>query len=211
MDILERLEECGIVPVVVIEDENDALELGRVLMESGLACAEITFRTDAALKAMKLMSENYPDLLLGAGTVLNPKQVDEAIEAGAKFIVSPGFNPRVVKYCLEKNILVIPGAITPTEIERALEFDLNVLKFFPAVPSGGLKMIKALCAPYTNVRFMPTGGINEVNVKDYLKEKVIACCGGSWMLSKELIKNKQFDTILKLCQNAKEIVKEARK
>ena len=206
--VLADIQKLGIVPVVKIDRVEDALPLAKALCEGGLPCAEITFRTEAAEEAIRVMATEYPEMLIGAGTVLTTEQVDKAMEAGAKFIVSPGLNPKVVKYCVEKGYPITPGTANPSDVETAIELGLEVVKFFPAEAAGGLNMIKSMAAPYVNMKFMPTGGINEVNVKDYLKEKVIACCGGSWMLSKELIKNKQFDTILKLCQNAKEIVKE---
>lgn len=209
-DVLKQMSGYGIIPVVVLNDVKDALPLGKALVEGGIPCAEVTFRTDAAEESIRIMSENFPEMLVGAGTVLTTEQVDRAVNAGAKFIVSPGLNPKVVKYCLEKNIPVTPGVITPSEIEQAMELGLEVVKFFPAEPFGGLKTIKALAAPYTKMKFMPTGGINISNVRDYLAFDKIIACGGSWMVSGNLVKEGKFDEITKLVKEAAEIVKEVR-
>ena len=209
-NIMEQIEKTGIIPVVVIDDVKDAEPLAKALIAGGLPCAEVTFRTAAAAESIKIMREKFPEMLVGAGTVLTPEQVDRAIEAGASFIVSPGTNPRVVKYCKEKNIPIIPGVCTPTEVEAALELGLDVLKFFPAEAAGGLKMIKAMTAPYTSVRFMPTGGISPQNVGEYLSFGKIIACGGSWMVKGELIKAGRFDEIEKLTREAAELVKKYR-
>lgn len=209
-NIYDSFSKIGIVPVVVLNDAKDAYKLGEALMEGGLPCAEVTFRTEAAKEAIKIMSKEYPEMLVGAGTVLTIKQVDEAVENGAKFIVSPGINPKVVEYCVNNNIPITPGTCTPTNVETALEFGIDVVKFFPAEPSGGLNFIKAIAAPYTGVRFMPTGGINEVNVRDYLKYDRIIACGGSWMVKGDLIKAGEFDKIKELTREAANIVKEIR-
>lgn len=209
-DVLKQMSGYGIIPVVVLNDVKDALPLGKALVDGGIPCAEVTFRTDAAEESIRIMSENFPEMLVGAGTVLTTEQVDRAVAAGAKFIVSPGLNPKVVKYCLEKNIPVTPGVITPSEIEQAIELGLEVVKFFPAEPFGGLKTIKALAAPYTKMKFMPTGGINISNVRDYLAFDKIIACGGSWMVSGNLVKEGKFDEITKLVAEAAEIVKEVR-
>ena len=209
-DVLKQFEKIGIIPVVVLDDAKDAEPLGRALVQGGLPAAEVTFRTDAAEESIRIMAEKFPELLVGAGTVLTTEQVDRAINAGAKFIVSPGFNPKVVKYCLDKNIPITPGTQTPSEMEQALEMGLSVVKFFPAEPAGGLKMIKAVAAPYTTLRFMPTGGINENNVKDYLAYDRILACGGSWMVKGDLVKAGKFDEIEKLVRGAADIVKEIR-
>lgn len=206
----ERLKEIGIVPVVVINDAEDALPLAKALVNGGLPCAEVTFRTEAAAESIRIMSEAYPDLLVGAGTVLTKEQVDTAIESGAKFIVSPGLNPNIVSYVLEKGIPMVPGTCTPSDIERALELGLTEVKFFPAEASGGLNMIKALSGPYVNVSFMPTGGLNTDNVKDYLANPKIFCCGGTWIAKADLLKEKKFDEIERLVKEAAEIVKEVR-
>ena len=207
---LEKLGKIGIVPVVVLENADDAIPLARALMKGGLPCAEVTFRTDAAEESIRRISEEFPDMLVGAGTVLTTDQADRAITAGAKFVVAPGLNPKVVEHVLAKGIPMCPGTCTPSDIEAALELGLNVVKFFPAEPSGGLKMIKALGSAYVNVRFMPTGGINAENIKDYLAYNKIFACGGSWMVKSELIKTGKFDEIERLVREAVEIVKEVR-
>ena len=209
-ETLEKLGQYGIVPVVVLNDSKDAAPLADALCEGGLACAEVTFRTEAAAESIKIMSENHPEMMVGAGTVLTVEQVDEAVAAGAKFIVSPGLNPEVVKYCLDKNIPITPGVVTPSEMEQAIELGLNLVKFFPAEPSGGLAMIKAVAAPYTMLKFMPTGGINPNNVKEYLKDDKIFACGGSWMVKGNLVDEGNFDEIKRLTKEAVDIVKEIR-
>jgi len=209
-DRMKKLSKIGIVPVVVLEDAKDALPLAERLMKGGLPCAEVTFRTAAAEESIRLMAKAYPDMLIGAGTVLTCDQADRAIDAGAGFIVSPGFNPKVTEHVLKKGVPMTPGVCTPTEIEAALQFDLDVLKFFPAEPSGGLKMIKALAAPYVGLRFMPTGGIGPDNVRDYLKYDRIVACGGSWMVSGKLVREGNFDEIERLVKEAAGIVKEIR-
>ncbi|MBR4768535.1 MAG: bifunctional 4-hydroxy-2-oxoglutarate aldolase/2-dehydro-3-deoxy-phosphogluconate aldolase [Lachnospiraceae bacterium] len=193
--IKERLFQCGIVPVVVIEDAKDAGRLGEALLKGGLPVAEVTFRTEAAAESIRILSESFPELLVGAGTVLSAEQADRAIQAGAQFIVSPGLNPNVTGYVLEQGIPMVPGIMTPSEIEAAMEFGLDVVKFFPAEPAGGLRMIEAMAAPYGSIRFMPTGDINETNVKDYLSSKKVLACGGSWMVKSALIREGRFDEI----------------
>ena len=209
-ETLEKLGQYGIVPGVVLNDSKDAEPLADALCEGGLACAEVTFRTEAAAESIKIMSEKHPEMLVGAGTVLTVEQVDEAVAAGAKFIVSPGLNSEVVKYCLDKNIAITPGVVTPSEMELAIELGLNIVKFFPAEPSGGLSMIKAVSAPYTMLKFMPTGGINPGNVKEYLKSDKIFACGGSWMVKGDLVDAGDFDKIKELTKEAADIVKEIR-
>ncbi len=206
----EEFRKIGIVPVVVLEDAKDAEPLAKALVEGGLPCAEVTFRTAAAADAIKKMVEAYPEILVGAGTVLTTEQVDRAVAAGAKFIVSPGLNPEVVQYCLDKDIPVTPGTQTPSEMEQAMAMGLDFVKFFPAEPAGGLKMIKAVAAPYVNLTFMPTGGINAGNVRDYLAYERIVACGGSWMVPKNLVKEGRFEEIKALVAEAAEIVKEIR-
>lgn len=200
--ILEQIQNLGIVPVVVLNDAADAIPLARALCNGGLPCAEVTFRTDAAEESIRLISSNFPNMLVGAGTVLTIDQVDRAINAGAKFIVSPGLNPKIVKYCIEKNIPITPGTCNPSDVEAAIELGLEVVKFFPAEASGGLNMIKAMSAPYPNIKFMPTGGINEKNINTYLAFSKIIACGGSWMVSGDLIKAKNFDKIEQLTREA---------
>ena len=209
-EVLNKLHEIGIVPVVVIDDAKDAIPLAKALIEGGLPCAEVTFRTAAAADAIKAIADNFPDMLVGAGTVLTTEQVDKAVAAGAKFIVSPGTNPRVVKYCVEKNIPITPGTCNPSDVEQALECGVNIVKFFPAEPAGGLKYIKAIAAPYVDVKFMPTGGINATNVRDYLAYNKIWACGGSWMVKGDLIKAGDFEKIKELTAEAVQIVKEVR-
>ena len=200
--ILEQFQKLGIIPVVVIDDAKDAVPLAKALCEGGLPVAEVTFRTDAAEEAIRLMAEAYPEMLVGAGTVLTTEQVDRAVAAGAKFIVSPGLNPKVVKYCQEKNVPITPGTARPTDIEMALELGLDVVKFFPAEQNGGLAMIKAMAAPYTKVKFMPTGGINAKNLKSYLDFDKIIACGGSWMVPKDLVAAGDFEAIKNLTREA---------
>lgn len=208
--VLEQFAKIGIIPVVVLNDVKDAKPLGQALMDGGLPCAEVTFRTDAAEESIRVMAKEFPDMLVGAGTVLTIDQVDRAVNAGAKFIVSPGINPKVVEYCVKNNIPITPGTCNPTNVETAIEFGLDVVKFFPAEASGGLKFIKAIAAPYPQVKFMPTGGINEDNVRDYLKYDRIIACGGSWMVKGDLIKAGDFDKICELTRNAADIVREIR-
>lgn len=203
--IAEQFYEYGVVPVVVLEEAKDALPLAKALVEGGLPCAEVTFRTEAAEESIRLMSEKYPEMLVGAGTVLTTKQVDRAAAAGAKFIVSPGFDPEIVDYCLEKKIPVVPGCITPSEVAQAVKRGLEVVKFFPAEQAGGVAMIKAMAAPYTMVKFMPTGGISAKNLKDYLSFGKILCCGGSWMVKGDMIRNGEFDKIRELTKEAVEL------
>ena len=210
MDIAEKFQKIGVVPVVVLEDVKDAVPLAKALVEGGLPCAEVTFRTEAAQESIRLMAQEYPDMLVGAGTVLTTKQVDEAIEAGAKFIVSPGFDPEIVDYCLAREIPVLPGCATPSEVAQAVKRGMEVVKFFPAEQAGGLPMIKAMAAPYHQLRFMPTGGINPENLKDYLAFDKILCCGGSWMVKGDMIKAGEFDKITAMTKEAVAKVKEIR-
>ena len=209
-EVLDKIKEIGIVPVIVLDDAKDAAPLAKALMDGGLPCAEVTFRTAAAEASIAAISASYPDLLVGAGTVLTTEQVDRAVAAGAKFIVSPGFNPRIVKYCQEKGVPITPGCSSPTDIEQALEHGLKVVKFFPAEQLGGLPMIKALSGPYVDVSFMPTGGINASNVKAYLSYNRILACGGSWMVKKDMIQSGDFEGIEALVKEAKALVDEAR-
>lgn len=206
----EQLGAYGVVPVVVLNDVKDALPLAKALVEGGLACAEVTFRTDAAEESIRVMSEAYPEMLVGAGTVLTTDQVDRALNAGAKFIVSPGFDPEIVDYCLEKKVPVYPGTVTPSEVAQAVKRGLTICKFFPAEQFGGLSTIKALAAPYTMVKFMPTGGVNLKNLREYLSSAKIAACGGTWMVKADLIKEGKFDEIKQITAEAAAIVKEVR-
>lgn len=203
-DLLKKLGTIGIVPVVVIDDVEKAVPLAKALVAGGIPCAEVTFRTAEAEEAIKRMAAEVPELIVGAGTVLTTEQADRAVAAGAKFLVSPGFNRKVVEYCNEKGYLMTPGTSRPSDVEQALECGLEVIKFFPAEAAGGLPMIKAMCGPYTNVKFMPTGGINAGNLNNYLAYDKILCCGGSWMVKGSLIKEGKFDEITKLCREAVE-------
>ena len=209
-EMMQQLKKIGIIPVVVLNDAKDALPLAEALCKGGLPCAEVTFRTAAAEESIKQMAKAFPQMIVGAGTVLTCEQADRAIGAGAKFVVSPGFNPKVTEHVLKQGVPMTPGVCTPTEIEAALQFDLDVVKFFPAEPSGGLKMIKALAAPYVGLQFMPTGGINAEIVRDYLKYDRIVACGGSWMVSGSLVKEGKFDEIENMVREAAAIVKEIR-
>lgn len=200
--VLEQIEKIGIVPVIAISDVEKAVPLAKALMAGGIPCAEVTFRTAEGEESIRRMSREVPDILVGAGTVLTTEQVDRAIAAGAKFIVSPGFNPKVVAYCNEKNIPITPGCANPSDIEQAIEFGLKVVKFFPAEQAGGLDYIKAIAAPYTSMRFMPTGGINAANIAKYLAFDKIIACGGSWMVSSDLINAGKFDEITIMCKEA---------
>ncbi|CAH7414600.1 KHG/KDPG aldolase [Vibrio chagasii] len=182
MKIIEqRLRDTRIVPVIAINDVAQSVPLAKVLVENGLPCAEVTFRTDAAAESIRLMREAYPELLIGAGTVLTTEQVDIAIDAGVDFIVSPGLNPTTVKYCQQRGVAIVPGVNNPSLVEQAMEMGLKTLKFFPAEPSGGVAMLKALSAVYP-VNFMPTGGVSPANVDSYLALKSVVACGGTWMV-----------------------------
>ena len=206
----EKLEKFGVIPVIALDDPDDALPLAAALTDGGLPCAEVTFRTAAAEESIRRIAAAYPDMLVGAGTVLTTQQVDRAVAAGAKFIVSPGLNPNVVRHCLEKGVPAAPGCCTPSEIEQAIELGFSVVKFVPAEAMGGLKTIKALAAPYTGLRFMPTGGINASNLRIYLEYPRVLACGGSWMVSKELIRAHDFAQITELVRQAAAIVRESR-
>lgn len=209
--IMEQIEKLGVVPVVVLEDAKDAAPLAKALCEGGLPCAEVTFRTAAAEESIRVMCEQFPEMLVGAGTVLTIDQVDRAVAAGSKFIVSPGFDPEIVDYCLEKGIPVFPGCITPSEVSQAAKRGLKVVKFFPAEQSGGVAMIKAMAAPFTTMRFMPTGGVSAKNLAEYLGFKKIIACGGSWMVKGDMIKAGEFDKIKEMTAEAVALAAEVRK
>ncbi len=209
--IAEQFYEYGVVPVVVLEGAEDALPLAQALTEGGLPCAEVTFRTEAAEESIRRMREKYPDMLVGAGTVLTTEQVDRAVKAGAKFIVSPGFDPEIVDYCLGKEIPVFPGCTTPSELAQAVKRGMKVVKFFPAEQAGGVAMIKAMAAPYNTVKFMPTGGISAKNLKEYLEYDKILCCGGSWMVKGDMIRNGEFGKIKELTEEAVKLAASIRK
>ena len=208
--ILKEMSNIGIIPVVALDKVEDAQPLAKALIEGGIPCAEVTFRTAAAEESIRIMATEHPEMLIGAGTVLTIDQVDRAVAAGAKFIVSPGFDPEIVDYCLSKDILVLPGCITPSEVAQAVKRGLEVVKFFPAEQFGGVNTIKALAAPYVNVKFMPTGGISAKNLRDYLGFKKIVACGGSWMVKGDLVEAGEFDKIKEMTAEAVALVKEIR-
>lgn len=207
-DILQQLGQIGLIPVVAIENAQDAPELGQALLDGGLPCAEITFRTSAAEDAIKRMASECPDILVGAGTVLSVEQAQQAVAAGAKYLVSPGFDAEIVDWCLANNTPITPGVVTPTEVAMALKKGLSVLKFFPAEAAGGIRLLKSIAAPYGQVKFIPTGGINAGNLADYLSLPMVHACGGSWMVTKQLIARGEFSQILDLAKEAVEIVKQ---
>lgn len=208
MDINAKIESLKLVPVVVLEDAKDALPLAKALIDGGLPVAEVTFRTAAAADSIRAISEAYPEMLVGAGTVTNLEQAKTAVAAGAKFLVTPGFSDEVTRYAVEHEIPIFPGTCTPTEVMQAMGYGLKVVKFFPASQYGGLNTIKALTGPFPAMRFMPTGGINAGNVKEYLADKHIIACGGSWMVKGDLIAAGKFDEIQRLTQEAVALVNE---
>lgn len=210
-DINQKIPEIGVVPVIKLNNpERDAANLAKALCEGGVPVAEVTFRAAGADIAIRLMREACPEMLVGAGTVLTTEQVDKALAAGAQFIVTPGFDPELVAYCQEKGLPIYPGCTTPTDYHAALKFGLKVLKFFPAEQSGGLAKIKAMSAPFPMFKVMPTGGISLKNLKEYLSCPVICACGGSYMVTADLIDNNKWEEIVELCKKSVEIVKEAR-
>ena len=210
-DINKRISEIGVVPVIKLNNpERDAAPLAKALCAGNVPVAEVTFRAAGADTAIRLMKEACPDMLVGAGTVLTKEHVDKALAAGASFIVTPGFDPELVAYCQEKNLPIYPGCTTPTDYHAALKFGLEVLKFFPAEQSGGLAKIKAMSAPFPMFKVMPTGGISLKNLKEYLSCPVICACGGSYMVTADLIDNQKWEEITELCKQSAEIVKEAR-
>jgi 2-dehydro-3-deoxyphosphogluconate aldolase/(4S)-4-hydroxy-2-oxoglutarate aldolase len=209
-ELTEKLEEAGLVPVIAIEDAENAVGLGRTFVDAGLPVAEITFRTAAAEEAIRRIAQEVPEVLVGAGTVLSVPQVQSAVSAGARFIVSPGFNPKVVDFCVENGIPVVPGINNPTGIEMALDRGLDHVKFFPAEASGGLKMLKAMSGPYGSVRFLPTGGVKLENLAEYLSSPKVFAVGGSWVATKELIAKKDFEEIGNRVREAVAVVKKVR-
>ena len=200
--MIKELYSIGLIPVIKIEDPADAVPLAKALIDGGLPAAEITFRTKCAAEAIKNITDAFPEMLVGAGTVLTTEQVDAAIAAGSKFLVSPGLNPKVTSYCLSRGVPMLPGCSNPSDVEAALELGLTTVKFFPAEAAGGLKMLKAMAAPYGQLTFMPTGGINADNLLEYLKFNKIIACGGSFMVRDDLIKEKKWDEITALTRNA---------
>lgn len=209
-ELTEKFRKIGIIPVVVMEDAENAEALSDALCEGGLPCAEVTFRTEAAAESIRRMKERHPEMLLGAGTVLTMKQADRAKEAGAEFLVSPGLNPVVVRHAQLIKVPMIPGTLSPSEMEAAMGLGLSTVKFFPAEPAGGLAMLKAIGSAYVNLSFMPTGGLNGDNVREYLAWDRIVACGGSWMVKKDWIREKEFDRIRETVREAAEIVREVR-
>jgi 2-dehydro-3-deoxyphosphogluconate aldolase/(4S)-4-hydroxy-2-oxoglutarate aldolase len=202
MNIIERAREIGIIPVVSVPKLEDALPLAEALLEGGLPCAEITFRTAAAAEAIARIRSRFPEILLGAGTILTIEQAETAIRAGAEFIVAPGTNLTVVDYCLSKGVTIFPGVCTPTEIEMALSKGVDVVKFFPAEPMGGVEFLRAICAPYRSLRFIPTGGIDTKNIGQYLALPQVVACGGSWMVKPELFEAGDFAKVKQLAAEA---------
>lgn len=207
MDITKRVEELKIVPVVALEDSKDAVLLAKALIAGELPIAEITFRTDAAEESIYLISQAFPDFLVGAGTVTTIEQAEKAMKAGAKFIVTPGFSRQITEYAIDNKIPIFPGVCTPTELMMLIEYKLDIAKFFPASQYGGLNTIKALSGPFPQMRFMPTGGIGPENIREYLANPKVIACGGSWMVNKTLIKEGRFDEIEKMVREAVELVK----
>ena len=201
-ELIKRISSYGIVPVIKITDVEKAASLANALISGGLPLAEVTFRTEEAEESIKRIVKSYPEMLVGAGTVLSVEQVDKAVNAGAKFIVSPGFNPKVVSYCIENEVTVIPGVSTPGDMEAALEMGLEVVKFFPAEQSGGIEYLKAVGGPYTTLKFIPTGGINTKNLNSYLSQKNVAACGGSWMVKSDLIDAGDFEAVENITRQA---------
>ncbi|WP_435247153.1 bifunctional 4-hydroxy-2-oxoglutarate aldolase/2-dehydro-3-deoxy-phosphogluconate aldolase [Vibrio sp. nBUS_14] len=201
----EQLTSLKVIPIIAINRAEDAIPLGKALVENGIPCAEITLRTECAIEAIRIMRKEFPDMLIGSGTVLTNEQVDASIEAGVDFIVSPGFNPRTVQYCIDKGVAIVPGVNNPSLVEQAMEMGLRTLKFFPAEPSGGTGMLKALTAVYP-VKFMPTGGVSLKNVDEYLSIPSVLACGGTWMVPTNLIDEGKWDELGKLVRDAVEFV-----
>ena len=210
-EIEKKVQSIGVVPVIKLNNpDRDAVPLAKALIDGGVPVAEVTFRAAGAAKAIKAMHDAYPEMLVGAGTVLTTDQVDEAMAAGAQFIVTPGMDPEIVAYCKKVGVQIFPGCTTPTDYHTAYKFGLEVLKFFPAEQSGGIAKIKAMSAPFPMFKVMPTGGISLKNLADYAKNPVIAACGGSYMVTADLIEGGKWDEITDLCKKSVEIVKEAR-
>lgn len=201
-EVLQRVYEIGIIPVIAIDDAEKAVPLARALVKGGLPAAEVTFRTAAGEEAIRRIASEVPEMLVGAGTVLTTDQADRAIAAGAQFIVSPGFNPVVTRYVIDKGVLMVPGTASPGEMEQAMSMGLDVVKFFPAEQNGGVAKLKAVAGPYTTLRWMPTGGVNTKNMMDYLSFDKIVACGGTWMVKKDLIEGEKWDEITRICQDA---------
>ena len=210
MNIYQTFEQVGIVPVVVLDDAKDAVPLANALLAGGVNVCEVTFRTDAAEESIRLIAKEVPDMLVGAGTVLSVEQAERAVEAGAKFIVSPGFDLDVVNKAKELGVAMFPGTITPTEVTMAIKAGLDVVKFFPAGNFGGLKTLKSLAAPFTQMRFMPTGGVNANNLKEFLEFDRVVAVGGSWICNKKLVNEGKFEEITRLTKEARNIYQQVR-
>ncbi|KJY70000.1 2-dehydro-3-deoxyphosphogluconate aldolase [Vibrio coralliilyticus] len=202
IEMINKLKQFKVIPVIQINSVEQAISLAKVLVENGLPVAEVTFRTEAAADAIKAMREAYPEMCIGAGTVLNAEQIEQAQQAGAEFVVAPGLNPNTVRRCQEVGMPIVPGVNSPSQVEQALELGLNFLKFFPAEASGGVAMVKSLLAPYVDVSLMPTGGIGKGNVNDYLAIDRVVCCGGTWMVAPKLIENEKWEEIGQLVREA---------
>ena len=200
--VIQTLSRIGIVPVIAIDDASKAVPLAKALAAGGLNAAEITFRTPAGEEALRQIAREMPEMLVGAGTVLTREQVDRAADAGARFLVSPGFHSEVTEYALSKGLLMLPGTATPGEMEQAMALGLDIVKFFPAEQNGGVAKLKALAGPYPNLRWMPTGGINVKNMMDYLSFDRVPFCGGTWMVKKELIQQERWEEITAICREA---------
>lgn len=207
MDVYKNIEQLKIIPVVIINNFSDSIPLGKALIKAGLPIIEVTFRTEGAVESIKLLSHELPELLVGAGTVLKIEQVTQAVNAGAQFIVTPGFNPKVVDFCVNNDITIIPGLNTPTMVEWALERGISIVKFFPADISGGPKMLKALAGPYPSIKFIPTGGVNNDSMIEYLKLENVLAVAGSWIVKKDLIVAGKFDEITRLTKDAVSFLK----
>ena len=201
-ELLNRIHDIGIVPVIALDDAGKAVNLARALVKGGLPVAEVTFRTAAAEEAIKAIVSEVPEMIVGAGTVLTKEQADRAIDAGVNFIVSPGFNPAITKYVLDKGVCMLPGTATAGEMEQAMMMGLEAVKFFPAEQNGGVAKLKALAGPYKNLRWMPTGGVNTDNLVDYLSFHQVLACGGTWMVKKDLIEGEKWDDITDICRKA---------
>lgn len=206
MNVAEIIEKLKVVPVIKLDDAKDAVPLGKALVEGGLPVAEITFRTEAAEEAIRRMSGAYPEIAVGAGTLTSVEQAKRALDAGASFFVSPGFHKGITEFAIQNNIPVYPGVCTPTEVMMAMEYGLPVVKFFPAGQYGGLKTIKALSGPFPRMKFMPTGGINQGNIREYLAEPCVIACGGSWMVKDDMLKKQDFDGVRQLVSEAVALV-----
>ncbi len=206
MNVAEIIEKLKVVPVIKLDDAKDAVPLGKALVEGGLPVAEITFRTEAAEEAIRRMSGAYPEIAVGAGTLTSVEQAKRALDAGASFFVSPGFHKGITEFAIQNNIPVYPGVCTPTELMMAMEYGLPVVKFFPAGQYGGMKTIKALSGPFPRMKFMPTGGINQGNIREYLAEPCVIACGGSWMVKDDMLKKQDFDGIRQLVSEAVALV-----